>query len=241
MKKAAGIIPARYGSSRFPGKALSKIKGKYLVERVYERARQAKLLERLIIATDDDRIWNAAKKFGAEAVMTSPEHHSGTERVAEIAETIDSSIIINIQGDEPLLHGEMVDLLVSALQDERLSMATLVSRQTDRKLFHDTNAVKVVVDRKGNALYFSRAAIPSQIDDAFYLHIGLYGYQRDFLIRFAHWPPSRLEQLERLEQLRALEYGYTIKTIETSFITHSVDTPEDISRVEKLLEGSPHV
>lgn len=207
-----------------------------MIRWVFEGAQKAQLLERIIIATDDNRIADAARKFGAEVVMTSSHHSSGTERVAEIASTLDTPIIINIQGDEPLIHGKMIDFLVEALQDENLPMATLIRRQTDQDRIHDKNEVKVVIDHSGNALYFSRAPIPFQAQDYYFYHIGIYGYQRDFLIKFSKLPPSRLEKTEKLEQLRALEYGHKIKTVEIPFITQGVDTPGDIKRVEKLLE-----
>jgi len=227
LRSATGIIPARYSSQRFPGKPLALILGKSMVQRVYERVQTAKQLDRIIIATDDERIFKAAESFGAETWMTSPLHNSGTERTAEIASKIDSHIIINIQSDEPLIRGEMIDQLVVAMQNKKISMATLVN---------DRNIVKVVSDNNGYALYFSRSALPFQPFDFFWQHIGIYGFQRDFLLKFIKLPISRLEKTEKLEQLRALENGFKIKVLETSFSTLSVDSSKDIIKVENFLK-----
>lgn len=235
MRPAAGIIPARYGATRFPGKPLALIAGKSLIQRVYERARKAELLQQLIIATDDDRIFSAAKAFGADVRMTSPAHRSGTERAAEVAEGLDAPIIINIQGDEPLLQGQMIDDLVRVLQDSGISMATLAAKVTDMDKIHDKDIVKVVTDIRGNALYFSRSPVPSRSAGYFHQHIGIYGYQKDFLMKFRDLPVSRLEASEGLEQLRALENGFQIKIIPTHFQALSVDTPQDIIAVEEYI------
>ena len=206
-----------------------------MIERVYKRASTSKLLEQIIVATDDGRIAQAAKKIGAEIRMTSPHHNSGTERVAEVALEITTPIIINIQGDEPLIKGQMIDELVTALQDESIPMVSLMAKVRNLKLLHDTNAVKVVVDKDGFALFFSRSPLPFQASDYFLQHIGIYGYQRNFLLNFTKLKPSRLENIEKLEQLRALEYGYKIKMIETQSPTLSIDTPQDIIKLEELL------
>ena len=203
---------------------------------MYECAQKAKLLNRIIIATDDKRIYQTAKNFGAEARMTSSSHHSGTDRVAEVAKEIESPIIINIQGDEPLLKGEMIDSLVVALQDETIPMATLAARMNDLSLLNEKNIVKVVSETNGFALYFSRSPLPFQTSDYFLQHIGIYGYQKDFLLAFSKMQPSRLEKTEKLEQLRALENGYKIKIIETQLPSLSVSSPEDIIKVENLLK-----
>ena len=207
-----------------------------MIQRVYERAQTAKHLDRIIIATDDERISKAAKDFGAEVQMTSTGHNSGTARTAEVAEKIGTPIIINIQGDEPLLEGEMIDDLVESLQDETIPMATLITKVKDLDLIHDINIVKVIQDKEGFALYFSRSPLPFKVQDYFLQHIGIYGYQKEFLLKFTELPPSRLERIENLEQLRALEYGYKIKVIETQFLTLSVDTPQDIIKVENFLK-----
>lgn len=236
MRAATGVIPARYGATRFPGKPLALISGMPLIQRVYERAQKAKQLQQIIIATDDDRIFSASKAFGAHVRMTSLDHRSGTERVAEVAETLSSPIIINIQGDEPLLHGQMIDDLVQALQDSEVPMATLASKVTDIERIHDQDIVKVVVDKDGYALYFSRSPIPFRSADHFHQHIGIYGYQREFLMKFCGLPFSRLEASEGLEQLRALENGHRIKIVPTPFQVLSVDTPQDIIAVEQFIE-----
>ncbi len=236
MKQAVGIIPARYGSTRFPGKPLAAILGKPMLQWVYERACSAHSLSRVIIATDDERILTASKAFGAEAIKTSASLVSGTERAAEVARDIDSQIIINIQGDEPLIKAEMIDSLVEALQEDSLSMATLILKTKDLTLHKDKNIVKVVIDEQGFALYFSRSPVPFQASDYFWQHIGIYGYQKTFLLRFSRLPASRLEKMEDLEQLRVLENGFRIKTIETLHSSLSVDTPEDIIKVEKKIK-----
>lgn len=236
MKEAIGVIPARYHSQRFPGKPLALINRKPMIQRVYERALTSKLLSRLIIATDEERIFKACQEFGAEVWMTSPDHNSGTERVAEVAQKIKAPLIVNIQGDEPLIRGEMIDELVAALQDESIPMATLAAKVKDSKLLNEKNRVKVVVNKDGFALYFSRSPLPFQSLDYFLQHIGLYGYQKDFLLHLSKMGPSRLEKTEQLEQLRALENGYRIKIIESPFPTLSVDSPQDIIKVENYLK-----
>ena len=207
-----------------------------MIQRVHEGARTAKLLDRLIVVSDDERILDAAKNFGAEVQMTSPSHHSGTERVAEVANEIKTSIVINIQGDEPLIRGEMIDDLVKALQDEAIPMVTLAAKGNDLDLLNENNVIKVVQDIEGFALYFSRSPLPFQASDYFLQHIGIYGYQKEFLLALSQMPPSRLERTENLEQLRALENGYKIKIIETQFSTLSVDSPQDIIKVENFLK-----
>lgn len=235
MRKATGIIPARYGAIRFPGKPLAKIAGKSMIQRVYEQTQKAKHLEQVIIATDDERIFSASRAFGADVRMTSPDHRSGTERVAEVAEGLKSPIIINIQGDEPLLQGQMIDDLVHALQYPTTVMATLASKVTALDLIHNKDIVKVVVDKNGDALYFSRSPLPFRPTDHFHQHIGIYGYQKEFLLKFHTLPVSRLEAIEGLEQLRVLENGYKIKIVSTPFPALSVDNPQDIMVVEKFI------
>lgn len=237
MKLATGVIPARYQSQRFPGKPLPLIKGKSMIQRVYEQAREAKFLDRLIIATDDEKILKAAEDFGAEVQMTSPLHNSGTERVAEVAQEIKTSIVINIQGDEPLLRREMIDNLVEALQDETIPMATLAAKEKDMDILNDNNVIKVVADRQGFALNFSRSPLPLEAPGYFLKHIGIYGFQKEFLLALCGMPPSKSEKTENLEQLRALDNGYKIKIIATQFSTLSVDSPQDIIRVEKFLDA----
>jgi 3-deoxy-manno-octulosonate cytidylyltransferase (CMP-KDO synthetase) len=235
LRRALGVIPARFDSSRFPGKPLALILGKTMIQRVYERALASRRLDRVIIATDDDRILKAANEFGAEAWMTSREHESGTDRVAEVSRKLDFPIVINIQGDEPLLSEGMVGGLVEVLQREQPAMASLMARVYDLNLLADSNRVKVVVDKEDFALYFSRAPLPFRSADFFFQHIGIYGYSREFLLKFGEWPVSRLEKMEKLEQLRALENGCRIKMIEVPSLTLSVDSPQDIIRVEEIL------
>jgi 3-deoxy-manno-octulosonate cytidylyltransferase (CMP-KDO synthetase) len=236
VRRGVGIIPARFGSTRFPGKPLAAIKGRPMIQWVYESARSAALLDDVVVATDDERIASACRSFGAPVRMTSPDHRSGTERVAEVAQTIDNNIIINIQGDEPLLDGRLLDALVEALQDPDVPMASLMRRKTDLASARDPNRVKVVTDKDGWALYFSRSPLPFEARDFFFQHVGLYGFQRSVLFRLCGLPPSRLETAERLEQLRALENGIRIRMLETATAPLSVDVPRDIIEVEKILD-----
>ena len=240
MKQAAAVIPVRYQSSRFPGKPLALILGKPMIQRVYDGVREARLVDRVIVATDDERILQVAKSFGAEAVLTSGSHNSGTERAAEVAQIVDNNIIINVQGDEPLVTGGLVDSLVEALQDEGIRMASLMAKVFDLDLLVNPNINKVVTDHENFALYFSRAPVPYQASDFFFQHIGIYGYKKDFLAEFAEMKPTRLEHLEKLEQLRALENGFRIKMVEVSSPTLSVDTPGDIIKVEEFLRKKGH-
>lgn len=237
---ATGVIPARYGSTRFPGKPLALILGKPMIQMVYERAKRARFLERVIVATDDERIMAACAGLGIPARLTSPSIGSGTERVAEVARELGASLIVNIQGDEPVLDPGMLDSLVEALQDESINMASLMTRIKDPSAFYDRNKVKVVVDKKGFALYFSRAPIPYRPLEGFFQHIGIYGFKAEFLFRLCGLPASGLEKAESLEQLRALENGYRIKMIETAHSTLSVDAPQDIIAVEKILREKSH-
>jgi 3-deoxy-manno-octulosonate cytidylyltransferase (CMP-KDO synthetase) len=236
MDEALGVIPVRYGSTRFPGKPLAPILGRPMVQWVYEGARRSRLLDRIVIATDDVRIFDAAKAFGAEVVMTSAAHASGTDRVAEVAASARQSIVINIQGDEPLIRGEAIDRLVEVIRCPDTAMASLMARVADLTLLDDPNVVKVVTDANGWALYFSRSPLPHGASDHFFQHIGIYGYRREFLLGLKVLPSSRLERAERLEQLRVLESGGRIRMVEVERPTLCVDTPEDIMRLEKLLK-----
>lgn len=240
MKRATAVIPVRYDSQRFPGKALAPILGRPMIQWTYEGVCQARLVDRVIIATDDHRIQEAARGFGAEVVMTSRDHGTGTERAAEVSQVVDNKIIINIQGDEPAIFGGSVDSLVEALQDETIPMASLMTRVADVRLVDNPNMVKVVVDSAGYALYFSRSPLPYRAADFFFLHVGVYGFQRDFLLRFPRLGPSRLEAAEKLEQLRVLENGSRIRMIEISHPALSVDSPRDIIRVEEFLRKKGH-
>ena len=237
-----GVIPARYASSRFPGKALVSIAGKTMLQHVWERASQARYLTSIVIATDDPRIRDAAQDFRARVVMTRPDHVSGTDRVAEAASASIAQIIVNIQGDEPMLDPAAIDAaILGLLEHDETPMGTLKKRIEDPAEIADPNVVKVVTDQAGNALYFSRSPIPyirdsSEAPPAYFKHIGLYIYRRDFLLAYSDLPIGPLEQAERLEQLRALENGFKIRVIETEYESLGVDTPEDWHRVSALYE-----
>ncbi|MBF0343079.1 MAG: 3-deoxy-manno-octulosonate cytidylyltransferase [Nitrospirae bacterium] len=235
------IIPARYDSSRFPGKPLALIQGKPMIQHVYEAASKAVSLSAVIVATDDQRIREVVEGFGAVAVMTATTHLSGSDRIAEVAQGLNADIIVNIQGDEPMLKAEMVDDCISLLSDERAAMSTLKKLITNQEEILDTNVVKVVTDAEGFALYFSRMSIPfcrDTLDIKYFKHIGIYGYRREVLLSLRQRPECLAEKAEKLEQLRALHYGYRIKVLETTVHTHAVDTPEDIGKVEQWLNTS---
>jgi len=256
MSKAVGIIPARWGSTRFPGKALHSIAGKPLLRHVWERCRRAKKLDRLIVATDDFRIAEAAFDWGAEVAMTSPNHASGTDRIAEVAAKLKAfAHIINIQGDEPLVDPKLVDRLVRELQrDKKLEMITAAHPFEDGNDAQSPHQVKVVVNQNGDALYFSRALIPASRNGGlqtaeretgrfgkgpslYFRHQGIYGYTRDLLLRFVRWKTSPLERAEALEQLRALENGVRIRVVMTGSGSPGVDTPEDARMIERLMRS----
>ena len=242
--KAIGIIPARWGATRFEGKVLATLLGKPVIQHVWEAAKKAKTLDDLIVACDDERILRAVESFGGKAVYTSPDQPSGTDRLAEVVNPLDVDIAVNIQGDEPLVRSIMIDNLVIALNDEKSAqMATMIKKIEDEAELTNSNVVKVVIDRNGYALYFSRYAIPynrtNESDSAkrpvYYKHIGLYAFTKDFLFTFRNLPKSSLENAEKLEQLRVLEYGYRIKTVETKFDTVGVDRPEDLKKAEEVM------
>ena len=239
-----GIIPARYGSTRLPGKALKLILGKPMVQRVYERARLARGLSSVCVATDDERIARVVEGFGGQAVMTSPDHPSGTDRLAEATSAMDADIVVNIQGDQPFLDPVMIDEAVQPLLDDpALPMATLMHSVHRPEDLEDASVVKVVVDQAGNALYFSRSLIPyprQALAHTVYEHVGLYVYRRDFLQKLAQLPPTPLERIESLEQLRVLEHGFRLRVIETKCRDHafsgfSVDTEQDLACAEAML------
>ncbi|MCZ6696840.1 MAG: 3-deoxy-manno-octulosonate cytidylyltransferase [Acidobacteria bacterium] len=241
-----GVVPARFRSSRFPGKPLALIAGKPLVQRVYERARSAQRLTRLMVATDDERIRRAVEEFGGEVVMTSPEHASGTDRLAEVARRFPADIYVNIQGDEPLVEPADVDALIECLASEKgVDMVTLKEPLTDAETADDPNVVKVVCDEAGRALYFSRSRIPhrhpqagtSGAEGPWFRHVGLYAYRGGFLQEFASWGHGTLEDVEGLEQLRVLERGRTIRVLGARGHYLGVDAPEDVTAVERALES----
>ena len=242
-RKILGVIPARFASSRFPGKVLAQIASKSMLQRVYERASLARYLTATIIATDDERIYDAARSFGARVVMTRADHVSGTDRVAEAASAENAELVVNIQGDEPLIEPAAIDAAILPLaHDPAIVMGTLKKAIEDPREVTDPNVVKVVTDRNGDAIYFSRCPIPFERGPArpgtHFKHIGLYVYRRDFLLEYSALPVGPLEQAERLEQLRAIENGYRIRVVETEFESLGVDTPEDLERVCKLFEAT---
>jgi len=232
------VIPARFASTRLPGKPLADIAGKPMIQRVYERAMQAKRPDSVLVATDDDRVFQAMKSCNGEVMMTAADHPTGTDRLAEVAAAYeDIDVIINVQGDEPLIDPGVIDSLAAAFdEDEDLQMATVMTKMDDEEK-NNPNNVKVVTDKKGYALYFSRSLIPyPRVDTgvATYKHIGIYAYKRAFLLDYAKMEPTILEQTESLEQLRVLENGYKIKVIETDCKFVGVDTAEDLEKVNEV-------
>jgi 3-deoxy-manno-octulosonate cytidylyltransferase (CMP-KDO synthetase) len=244
--KVIGIIPARYGSTRFPGKPLALIAGKPLIRHVVERCQRAKSLAEVIVATDDTRIWEVAQSF-CRAEMTAPDHPSGSDRIAEVAARCTCDAVVNIQGDEPLIDPAVIDAVAGALaQAEMSTAATPIKAPAE---YDNPNVVKVVVNAAGSALYFSRRTIPYLRDAAnssvseqmaafpFLKHLGIYGYRRDALLRLVKFPVSPLERAEKLEQLRALENGIRIAVVKVAYDSVGVDVPADVKRVEQLLTG----
>lgn len=241
--RAVGVIPARYASTRLPAKALIPIAGKPMIQHVYERAASAESLSRVLVACDDERIRAAVEAFGGEAVMTRPDHSSGTDRVAEAVREVDAEVVVNIQGDEPLIDPEDIDLAVRPLaEDPACVMATLVTPITEECDLEDSACVKAVLDLSGHALYFSRSLVPfcrgakAITEQTVYRHVGLYAYRKGFLLTYASLAPTPLQQAESLEQLRVLEHGYRIRCVETPRESIGVDTERDLERVRALLE-----
>ncbi len=252
--KIVAVIPARYGSTRFEGKPLVDILGKPMIQHVYERVCQSKLIDQVIIATDDRRIMEAVEQFGGKGVMTSPAHFTGTDRIAEVARNLRAEIIVNVQGDEPLIKGTIIDKAIHPLlRDNTLLMSTLMTRIEEVKDWLNPHIVKVVVDKKGFALYFSRSPIPFPRDlnvekllsnpfgkkaglpKQLFKHIGVYVYRRKFLLHYSKMKPTLLEKVEKLEQLRALENGYRIKMTTVDYEPICVDTPGDVQKVVTTL------
>jgi 3-deoxy-manno-octulosonate cytidylyltransferase (CMP-KDO synthetase) len=240
------VIPARYASTRLPGKALISLGGKPMIQRVWERVRQASTILGVVVATDDERIRSVVQGFGGEAVMTRSDHRSGTERVAEVAAArSEAEILVNVQGDEPLIEPAAIDAAVEAIrEDAEVNVATLAVPITNPAEIMDPNVVKTVLDFDGNALYFSRAPIPwvrdrgGPVHARHLKHLGLYVFRRAALLDFPTFPQGDLERIEQLEQLRWLENGYRIRVAETQYDSVSVDMPEDVTRVEQLLAGA---
>ncbi len=235
----AVVIPARYGASRLPGKPLAQIDGRPMIWYVWENARKSRWATHVLVATDDERIAAAVRGFGGEARMTSPGCTSGTDRVAEAARALSEEIIINLQGDEPMMDPSVIDAVAgSLLADPEVSMATAAVVQGDREEFLSPSAVKVVVDDRGDALYFSRAPIPHYRDAGsgkYRKHLGIYGYRKDFLLRFSRLPQGSLEKAECLEQLRVLQVGGKIRVVDVTFDSVGVDTLEDLRAVERRI------
>ncbi len=245
--KVIAVIPARWASTRFPGKPLAPLCGKPMIQWVVEQAEKAKSVSAVWVATDDERIANAVTDFGGRAVMTDPGHVSGTDRIAEAVADEAVDIVVNVQGDEPLIPPENIDAVVPPLLEETgIEVSTLMIRLRSYAEMHNPDITKVVADRKGRALYFSRSPIPHHRDEwqdgqtggaapFGHKHIGLYGYTKSFLMRFAKLAPSRMEKLEKLEQLRILDNGHAIRVVETDRDSIGVDRPEDLLAVEKRL------
>lgn len=246
--QVTAIIPARYASTRFPGKPLAMIHGRSMIEHVYRRVAMSATVNRVIVATDDSRIEQAVTAFGGVVAMTRADHPTGTDRLAEVAQGLDTDLVVNVQGDEPLIDPAMIDLAVKPLLANRaVQMGTLMSRIEQVEDLYNPNIVKVVVDRDGFALYFSRAPIPWPRDISadelpgqlprlpFFKHIGLYVYRREWLLQYPLLPKTPLEQLENLEQLRALEHGVRLAVEITDSACHGVDTPADLDRVSALM------
>lgn len=238
--KVVGVIPARLKSTRLPEKVLADILGKPMIWWVWKAAKRAKILDEIYIATDSVRIYNVIRAFGGRAIMTKKRHKSGTDRIAEAIKKIKADIIVNIQGDEPLINPVMLEKAVlPLLKDKKNYMSTLVCKVFDKKILNDSNIVKVAIDKNGNALLFSRATIPSLARnkefDFFYKHIGVYVYTKKFLMKIVKLKQTRLEKIERLEQLRVLENGYKIKTVVTPYDTVPVDTRKDLRKVKRIL------
>jgi 3-deoxy-manno-octulosonate cytidylyltransferase (CMP-KDO synthetase) len=259
---AVAIIPARFGSTRFPGKIVACDTGKPLVQHVVERARKARHLRDIIVATDDRRIIDCLRPFGTTCVLTSPSHQSGTDRIAEVARGLADTIVVNIQGDEPEIDAQTIDDLILHLEDTGDDMATAATAFPPGADPNDPNLVKVVVGLDGTALYFSRSAIPFDRDAAqrasrdssaksnggsteenqptYYLHQGIYAYRREFLLTFASWDPTPLEQIEKLEQLRVLEHGRAIHVLMTTRAVHGIDTPQQYEEFVKRFKEVAH-
>lgn len=241
--KVICIIPARYASTRLPGKPLKLIAGRPMIQWVYEQAKKAEIPAEVIVATDDVRVYDTVLAFGGNACMTREDHPNGTSRLAEVAEKFpDADVIVNVQGDEPMIPPEIIDRLANAFAEEpELNMATMKARMQENE-YGDPSAVKVVTDQNGYALYFSRSLLPYPRNKSnlfkVYKHVGIYAYTRTFLMQYAAMAPTPLEQVESLEQLRVLENGYKIKVLESSFQGVGVDTQADLDAVNKILGGN---
>jgi len=248
VPKILAVVPARYASTRFPGKIIAPLAGKPLVVHTYERALRAKLVSEAVIATDDAKVIEAVAPFGVRAVMTRADHACGTDRIAEVAQNSDAPIIVNVQGDEPLIDPKTIDAAIQPLLDHPdIVMSTARRLIIELSHIQDPNVVKVVCDQHGLAMYFSRLPIPYIRDAAdraaappcHWQHLGLYVYRRDFLLQYARMPQTPLEKLEKLEQMRVLENGYKIAVIDTEYEAIGVDVPKDLERVRAIMASSP--
>ncbi len=244
----AGIIPARWASTRFPGKPLADIRGKSMLERVYSQAAQSRFLNRVVVATDDERIRDHVQAFGGEVLMTAADHPSGTDRCQDALQQLDGdySYVINIQGDEPFIVPDQIDELAAVLQDGTVELATQMIAVDSHELLFDRGEVKIVLNHRSEALYFSRMPIPflKGVEERewhsrhrYYRHVGMYAYRRDILEAITRLPVSALEKAESLEQLRWLEHGYRIRCVPTRYESHCIDTPEDLEKVLKLMDA----
>lgn len=242
--KVIGVIPARFGSTRFPGKPLALINGKPMIQHVYEQVSKSKFIDQIVIATDNENIIKTVEGFGGQAVMTREDHETGSDRISEVTSMVEGDFFVNIQGDEPLIDPRLIDDLVkTALEEKGQVVVTAKTLIHDYEDVSNPNVVKVVTDKMQNALYFSRSGIPfnrSNKEFDYYKHLGIYGYPKSILNEFVKLPQTHLEEVEMLEQLRLLENGYSIKVIETKYNAIGVDTPEDIEKVERILGGKHH-
>jgi len=238
--KIIGVIPARYKSSRFPGKPLCEICGKPMIWWVYQQALKVKELDIIYIATDDERIRHACMQLDMNVIMTKDTHQTGSDRVGEVATKVEGDLFINIQGDEPVIQPEMIRQVISIFEDEEVYFGTLKKEITDEEEIKSTSTVKVVTDAKGDAMYFSRSVIPSNLKDGnqarVFRHVGIYAYKKDFLLKFVNLPQTELELGEAVEPLRALENGYRMRVKETEFDSIGVDEPKHIAMVEEVLK-----
>ncbi len=242
--KAIGVIPARLGSTRLHEKVLKSIHGRPMIQHVWERVRQSRELQEVIVACDDARVETCVLGFGGKALLTSKDHPNGSSRVAEVASRLEADIFVNIQGDEPMIHPSGIDDLVRAMRtDASVQVATLAVSRSDREDYENPNVVKVIRNEKGDAIYFSRSPIPYYRDQnagpvSYLKHLGIYGFRRNFLLQFVSWKTSSLEAAEKLEQLRILEKGFSIRVLETPYDSFSVDTAEDLRIVEEKMKNS---
>lgn len=246
MDKIIGVIPSRWGSTRFPGKSLALISGKPMIQWVVERVKQAQKLEGVVVATDDSRIAECVESLdlpGVHVAMTRADHPSGTDRIAEAIQSLEADAVINVQGDEPLIDPALIDELAAVISSGEWDMATAATPIENEEQITDPSVVKALFNRHGQALYFSRAAIPhirepedASISEIYWRHIGIYAYRRDYLLKLVAEPPCALENLEKLEQLRALDMGCRMKVIKTQDFGIGVDTPEDVATAERLLQ-----